>query len=203
MKVARAHTSSRSPRWGGAAGSRRWARLLLLAAMGAVVSGCQVSPTAGDDHGDTRPTATSIAPAPVSLVDGQIDDATDVDYFGLVVTATSTVYAATGSREFEVGIETADHASPGGTFHDAATIVPGHGGSAEVYVRYRVRPRHTFLRSGRSTGRSPTRRSTSMSSTWRGTHGGSAGRHPLRRPGLESVVASGFPESRCCRPRGV
>ncbi|MCY4375101.1 MAG: hypothetical protein OXC31_15170 [Spirochaetaceae bacterium] len=159
------------------------------------MAGCQIPPT-GDDHGDTRQTATSIMPAPVSIVSGQLEGTADIDYFGLVVTSTRTVYAATRSRAFEVSIETAGYASSSGTFQDAATIVPGQGGSAEVYVRVSGAPSVPYQLAVWSIARTEPDPSFDIDLVYVGAEPTAKQRAIIRAAAgvWENVVASGFPD---------
>ena len=90
-----------------------------------------------DDHGNTRATATSIAQG--SPISGQLETATDVDFFKVAVASPRTLYTATDEGRLGdpgypastvVRIETSDYSSSNSDDYDAATVSAG-----EAYVR--------------------------------------------------------------------
>ena len=95
-----------------------------------------------DDHGNTRATATSIAQG--SPISGQLETATDVDFFKVNVTSSSTLFAATDSGKVGdpgyptrtvVRIESSGYSSSNNDDYDRAYVDLGLQASAEIYIR--------------------------------------------------------------------
>ena len=95
-----------------------------------------------DDHGDTHATATSITQG--SPISGRLETATDVDFFKVDVTSSSTLFAATDSGRVGdpgyptrtvVRIESSGYTSSNDDDFDSAYVDLGLQASAELYVR--------------------------------------------------------------------
>ena len=97
-----------------------------------------------DDHGNTRSAATSLQPG--TPISGRLETATDVDYFKLAVSSTSTLVAATdeakaadrqhvGYRDTIVRIEGFGYYSSNADSHDTAEVTVGVPGTYDIFVR--------------------------------------------------------------------
>ena len=98
----------------------------------------------GDDHGNTRSAATAIQPG--TPISGRLETATDVDYFKVAVSASSTLVAATDAakaadrqhheyRDTVVRIEGFGYFSSNADSFDSAEITVGVPGTHDIFVR--------------------------------------------------------------------
>ncbi len=98
----------------------------------------------GDDHGNTRSAATAIQPG--TPISGRLETATDVDYFKVAVSASSTLVAATDAakaadrqhheyRDTVVRIEGFGYFSSNADSFDTAEITVGVPGTYDIFVR--------------------------------------------------------------------
>ena len=97
-----------------------------------------------DDHGNTRSTATSVQPG--TPISGRLETATDVDFFKVAVSSTSTLIAATDEakaadwqhveyRDTVVRIEGFGFYSSNTDSLDTAEVTVGVPGTYDVFVR--------------------------------------------------------------------
>lgn len=97
-----------------------------------------------DDHGNTRSTATAIQPG--SPISGRLEAATDVDYFKVAVSSSSTLVAATDEakaadpqhveyRDTDIRIEGFGYVSSNTDSVDSVEITVGVPGSYDIFVR--------------------------------------------------------------------
>ena len=110
----------------------------------ATATGVIVDDDDGDDHGDTRSAATAIQPG--TPISGRLETATDVDYFKVAVSASSTLVAATDAakaadrqhhqyRNTVVRIEGFGYFSSNTDSFDTAEVRVGVPGTHDIFVR--------------------------------------------------------------------